>query len=77
VLVYFDDQIQPGTLEYAIDYLVNNEIDLSCFESRYTGADVAYGLIDNADQLPARAFGAELLMHLILLPIRKVTPWSL
>jgi transposase len=35
VPVHFKDQIQPGTLEYAIDYLVDNEIDLSGFESRY------------------------------------------
>ena len=33
--VCFEDQIQPGTFEYAIDYLVDNEIDLSGFESRY------------------------------------------
>jgi transposase len=35
VPVRFEDQIQPGTLEYAIDFLVDNEIDLSGFESRY------------------------------------------
>ena len=31
VPVRFEDQIQPGTLEYAIDYLIDNEIDLSGF----------------------------------------------
>jgi transposase len=35
VPVRFEEQIQPGTLEHAIDYLVDNEIDLSGFESRY------------------------------------------
>ncbi len=28
-------QVQPGTFEYTINYLVDNEIDLSVFESRY------------------------------------------
>ena len=35
VPVHFSDQIQPGTFEHAIDYLVDNEIDLSSFEARY------------------------------------------
>lgn len=29
------DQLQPGTFEHTIDYLVDHEIDLSVFESRY------------------------------------------
>ena len=36
VPVCFEDQIQPGTFEYAVDYLVDNEINLSGFESRHT-----------------------------------------
>ena len=35
VPIQFRDQIQLGTIEHAIDYLVDNEIDLSGFESRY------------------------------------------
>jgi transposase len=35
VPVRFADQIHPGTIEHAIDYIVDNEIDLSGFESRY------------------------------------------
>jgi transposase len=31
----FEEQIQAGTIEHAINYLVDNEIDLSGFEARY------------------------------------------
>lgn len=33
--VHLQDQLQPGTFEYTVDYLVDNEIDLSGFDSRY------------------------------------------
>ena len=33
--VHLADQLQPGTFEPTIDYLVDNEIDLSGFDSRY------------------------------------------
>ncbi len=32
VPVSLSDQLQPGTVEYAIDYLVDNEFDLSGFD---------------------------------------------
>jgi transposase len=35
VPIQFDEQIQLGTFEHAIDYLVDNEIDLSEFEAVY------------------------------------------
>jgi hypothetical protein len=35
VPIQFDQQIQPGTFEHAVDYLVDNEIDLSEFEAVY------------------------------------------
>ncbi len=31
----FVDQIQPGTFEYTLNHVVDNELDLSVFESRY------------------------------------------
>ena len=31
----FADQIQPGTFEYTLNHVVDNELDLSVFESRY------------------------------------------
>jgi transposase len=35
VPIRFDQQIQPGTFEHAVDYLVDHEIDLSEFEAVY------------------------------------------
>jgi transposase len=33
--VYFDKQILPGTFEYTLNYLIDNELDLSVFDARY------------------------------------------
>ena len=33
--VDFDRQIQPGTFEFALRHLVDNELDLSAFHARY------------------------------------------
>ena len=33
--IQFDRQILSGTFEYSLHYLIDNEIDLSIFESRY------------------------------------------
>ena len=33
--VSLSDQIQPGTIEYSFDYLVDHNVDLSVFDSRY------------------------------------------
>ena len=33
--IQFDRQILPGTFEYTLHYLIDNEIDLSIFELRY------------------------------------------
>lgn len=35
ISVNFEDQLQPGTFEHAIHYLVENKLDLSIFSSRY------------------------------------------
>jgi hypothetical protein len=32
---HFDRQILPGTFEYSLHYLIDNEIDLSLFDTRY------------------------------------------
>ena len=34
--IHFDKQILPGTFEYTLSYLIDNEIDLSLFDSRYS-----------------------------------------
>ena len=35
VVINFTDQIQPGTFEHAVHYLVDNKLDLSCFDAVY------------------------------------------
>ena len=39
IAVHFDKQIIPGTFEYTLSYLVDNEIDLSLFDNRYQNDD--------------------------------------
>ena len=46
--VLLSDQLQPGTIEHAIDYLVDNEIDLSGFASRYKNDETGAPAIDPA-----------------------------
>ena len=33
--IHFDKQILPGTFEYSLHYLIDNEIDLPIFDLRY------------------------------------------
>ncbi len=35
VVINFQDQIQPGTFEHAVHYLVDNKLDLSCFDNTF------------------------------------------
>jgi transposase len=53
--VHLADQLQPGTFEHTIDYLVDNEIDLTVFEHRY----------DN-DENGAPAYDPAILLKVIL-----------
>jgi len=39
VVINFTDQIQPGTFEHAVHYLVDNKLDLSCFDEAYKNDD--------------------------------------
>ena len=48
-------QVQPGTFEYTINYLVDNEIDLTVFESRY-----------HNDETGAPAYDPAVLLKIIL-----------
>ena len=38
--VRFADQVQPGTFEYAVNWLVDHEIDLSAFDARYRNGKI-------------------------------------
>ena len=46
--VHLQDQLQPGTFEHTIDYLVDNEIDLLVFDSRYDNDEVGAPAYDPA-----------------------------
>lgn len=37
--ISFDKQILPGTFEYTLNYLIDNELDLSMFDDRYCNDD--------------------------------------
>lgn len=36
IAINFEEQLQPGTFEYAIHYLIENKIDLTVFNARYS-----------------------------------------
>jgi hypothetical protein len=36
IAVSFAEQIIAGTFEHALDYLIDNDVDLSIFEKRYS-----------------------------------------
>ena len=55
--IRFQDQIQPGTFEHTIDYLVDNEIDLGGFESRYRNDDTGAPAIHPSILLKIVLFG--------------------
>ena len=55
VPILFQDQLEPGTLEYTINELVEHHIDLSVFEGRYQN-----------DNSGARAIHPKLLLKVIL-----------
>ncbi len=46
--VWFEEQILPGTFEYALSYIVDNELDLSVFEGRYKNDDTEAPAYDPA-----------------------------
>lgn len=48
VAVCFDRQIQEGSFEYALDYIVDNELDLSVFDSKYRNDETGAPAYDPA-----------------------------
>jgi transposase len=53
--VHFDKQILPGTFEYTLHYLIDKEIDLSIFDTRYRN-----------DETGAPAYDPAILLKIIL-----------
>ena len=58
--IHFDKQILPGTFEYSLHYLIDNEIDLSIFDSRYQN-----------DETWAPAYDPAILLKIILYAYSK------
>jgi hypothetical protein len=54
--VRFSEQILPGTFEYALNWLVDHEIDLSVFDTRYRN-----------DETGASAYHSGVLLKVVLL----------
>ena len=46
--ISFDKQILPGTFEYTLNYLIDNELDLSVFDDRYCNDDTGAPAYDPA-----------------------------
>jgi transposase len=55
ISIHFERQILPGTFEYTLHYLIDNEIDLSIFDSRYRN-----------DETGAPAYDPAILLKIIL-----------
>jgi len=53
--ISFDKQILPGTFEYTLNYLIDNELDLSVFDNRYSN-----------DATGAPAYDPAILLKIIL-----------
>jgi transposase len=60
VVVNFQDQIQPGTFEYALHYLIEQKLDLSVFEPAY-----------NNDEGGRPAYDPAILLKIILFAYSK------
>ena len=46
--ISFDKQILPGTFEYTLNYLIDNELDLAIFDNRYCNDDTGAPAYDPA-----------------------------
>ena len=46
--IHFSKQILPGTFEYTLNYLIDNELDLSVFDSKYKNNDTGAPAYDPA-----------------------------
>lgn len=58
--IFFDRQILPGTFEYTLNHLIDNEIDLAVFDKRY-----------NNDETGAPAYDPRILLKIVLFAYSK------
>ena len=60
VVINYEEQLQPGTFEHAIHYLIENKIDLSGFDEYYKN-----------DETGRRAYNPAILLKIILFAYSK------
>ena len=60
IAISFADQIKPGTFEYALSYIIDNELDLSVFDSNY-----------HNDETGASAYDPSILLKIVLYAYSK------
>ncbi len=56
--IHFDKQILPGTFEYTRSYMIDNEIDLSLFDTRYNNDETGAPAYDPFILLAALLMGS-------------------
>ena len=57
LVINFEEQLQPGTFEYAIHYLIDNKLDLSVFHPKFKNNDTGRPAYDPAILLKIILFG--------------------
>ena len=55
--VVLADQIQPGTFEFALDHLVDHELDLSALDAKFRNDEVGAGVYN--PRVMMRCLGAQ------------------
>ena len=55
--IHFSKQILPGTFEYTLNYLIDNELDLSIFDKKYKNDDTGAPAYDPAILLKIVPYG--------------------
>ncbi len=54
VPVILEEQIQPGTFEFALDHLVDHELDLAALDARFANDEVGASAYDPRVMLKSR-----------------------
>ncbi|WP_216642777.1 hypothetical protein [Hydrocarboniclastica marina] len=56
VVINYQDQLQPGTFEHAVHYLIEHKLDLSVFHPRYRNA-IKFGPYARRTLVPRAVYG--------------------
>ena len=54
VVINYQEQLQPGTFEHAVHYLIEHKLDLSVFHPRYRNEDTGRLAYDPPEDYPVR-----------------------